>query len=67
MVVESPRYRLVTDLLERGYTVYVQDISDVIDKYLMIYMTSMMIASSLSEMKKTSRFMNQLGGLTFDD
>ena len=33
MVVESPRYRLVTDLLERGYTVYVQDISDVIDKY----------------------------------
>tara|TARA_B100002019_G_scaffold25999_1_gene19878 strand:+ start:6604 stop:7755 length:1152 start_codon:yes stop_codon:yes gene_type:complete len=33
MVVESPRYRLVTDLLERGYTVYVQDISDVIEKY----------------------------------
>jgi len=33
MVVESPRYRLVTDLLDRGYTVYIQDISDVIENY----------------------------------
>ena len=66
MVVESPRYRLVTDLLERGYTVYVQDISDVIDKY----------ADDLYDKyddriifvrNESSRFMNQLGGLTFDD
>ena len=33
MVVESPRYRLVTDLLEKGYKVYVQDIKDVIDEF----------------------------------
>lgn len=33
MVVESPRLRLVEDLLKKGYTVYVQEIDDVIEQY----------------------------------
>ena len=33
MVVESPRFRLVTDLLEKGYKVYVQEIDDVKQRY----------------------------------
>ena len=33
MVVESPRLRLVEDLLKLGYTVYVQDIDDVVNQY----------------------------------
>jgi len=33
MVVESPRLRLVEDLLKKGYTVYVQEIDDVIKQY----------------------------------
>jgi len=33
MVVESPRLRLVEDLLKKGHKVYVQDIEDVLDQY----------------------------------
>jgi UDPglucose 6-dehydrogenase len=33
MVVESPRLRLVEDLLKMGYTVYVQEIDDIVDQY----------------------------------
>ena len=33
LVVESPRLRLVEDLLKDGHTVYVQEIDDVIDEY----------------------------------
>ena len=33
LVVESPRLRLVEDLLKDGHTVYVQEIDDVIDDY----------------------------------
>ena len=33
LVVESPRLRLVEDLLKDGHTVYVQEIDDVVDEY----------------------------------
>ena len=33
LVIESPRLRLVEDLLKDGHTVYVQEIDDVIDDY----------------------------------
>ena len=33
MTVESPRFLLVEDLLKDGYTVYVQEIDDVIDQH----------------------------------
>tara|TARA_B100000287_G_C20673948_1_gene794502 strand:+ start:2889 stop:4040 length:1152 start_codon:yes stop_codon:yes gene_type:complete len=33
MVVESPRFRLVEDLLKEGHTVYVRELDDVIDEY----------------------------------
>ena len=33
MVVESPRLKLVEDLLKEGHTVYVIDIDDVIERF----------------------------------
>ena len=33
MVVESPRLRLVEDLLKEGYTVYVRELDDVIQEF----------------------------------
>ena len=33
LIVESPRLRLVEDLLKDGHTVYVQEIDDVVDEY----------------------------------